>query len=65
MIWIELEDWQVKKMDEEEALAKQAHKDGQQGSILAQIYPNEKIMRVQFLPAETAIEIKNILKGGR
>ena len=65
MIWIELEDWQVKKMDEEEALAKQAFEKGNTGSILAQIYPNEKIMRVRFLPAETAIKIRNILIGGK
>jgi|GEM_PF-6039960 len=63
MIWIGLTEEQVKKLAEEEALAKQAHKDEQPGSILAQIYPNEKIMRAQFLPEEVVIEIINILKA--
>ena len=63
MIWIGLTDGQVKKLDEEEALAKQAHKAGKPGSILGQVYPNEKIMRVQFLPEEVAEEIVNILKA--
>lgn len=63
MIWIGLTEGQVKKLAEEEALAKQAQKDGKPGSILGQIYPNEKIMRVQFLPKEVAEEIINILKA--
>ena len=62
MVWIELTDKQVKMLAEEEALVKQAFKAGKPGGILGQVYPNENVMRAQFLPEEVAIEIVNILK---
>jgi len=63
MIWIELTDDQVKLLAEEGALVKKALKDGKPGSILGQVYPNENVMRAQFLPEEVGIEIINILKA--
>jgi len=63
MVWIELTDKQVKMLAEVEALVNQAFKAEKPGSILGQIYPNENIMRAQFLPEEVAVEIINILKA--
>ena len=63
MIWIELTEDQVKMLAEEEVEVKKALKDGKPGSILGQIYPNEREMRAQFIPEEVGIEIINILKA--
>jgi len=62
MIWITLTEDQVKLLAEEEALVKRALKDGKPGSILGQVYPNENVMRAQFLPEDVASEIRNILR---
>ena len=63
MIWIELTEEQEKLLAEEEALVRKAVKDGKPGSILGQVFPDENIMRAQFVPEELAIEIINILKA--
>jgi len=63
MMWIKLTDEQFKLLAEEGALVRRAKKIGTPGSLLAQVYPDENIMRVQFVPEEVAIEIINILKA--
>ena len=63
MIWITLTEDQVKMLAEEEVEVKKALRCGKPGSILGQVYPNEREMRAQFIPEEVAIEIINILKA--
>jgi len=62
MVWIKLTEEQVLLLAEEKKLVNHALKWGHPGAILGQIYPDENIMRVQFVPEEVAIEIINILK---
>lgn len=59
---IELTDKQVDELKEEYERAEEACRLGTPGAILAQVWPEGRMMEVHFIDGSTGDEIYNILK---